>query len=235
MTTIVGIKANSGIEGIVLGADRQLTHYDDAGEKITRKEQIGKITYGKNWIIGDVGGVSNQFAVFLGTKRKKIGEQIYNAIQRYYDNPKSRKPHFPEINEINTLAKRNGAEDDCLHQFILAARYDQKFNIWQVDHFGNLKESQKEYLALGSGEDYVTKYINSISEKGFIDYDAITIPKAIDIAAKSLEIAEQDPNTSGLDLAVLTKRGAQYFGDFIQETMEKQKTRMVDHIKRQYK
>ena len=70
MTTIIGIKANSGIEGIVLCADQQLTTFD--GEKPTLKEQIGKITYGENWIMGYAGGISNPLAVFLQYKNSTI-------------------------------------------------------------------------------------------------------------------------------------------------------------------
>ncbi|MBI4147531.1 hypothetical protein HY494_02675 [Candidatus Woesearchaeota archaeon] len=235
MTTIIGIKANSGVEGIVLGADRQLTTFD--GEKAILKEQIGKITYGKNWIIGDAGGISNQFAVFLQYKNRKMAGLIYRAIQRYYEKPESRKPHFPEINEINTIAKRREEVDEnSLHEFILAAKFGNKLGLWQVDYFGNLKESEKDfYLALGSGEDYVAKYLASLSEKGIINNNAITVPKAIGLATKCLEIAEQDPNTSGLDLAVLTNKGVRYFGNFIQETMEKQKRDMVRKIKEKYR
>ena len=235
MTTIIGIKANSGVEGIVLCADRQLTHFD--GEKITLKEQICKITYGKNWIIGDAGGISNQFAVFLQYKKRKIADLVYKAIQRYYEKPESRKPHFPEINEINTIAKRrNEVEDDSFHQFILAAKFGKKFGLWQVDYFGNLKESEKEfYQVLGSGEDYVAKHLASLSEKGIINNNAITVPKAIGLATKCLEIAEQDSNTSGLDLAVLTNKGVRYFGNFIQETMEQQKKDMINQIKKKYR
>ncbi|MEK6905449.1 MAG: hypothetical protein AABX24_03530 [Nanoarchaeota archaeon] len=235
MTTIIGIKANSGVEGIVLGADRQLTTFD--GEKPTLKEKIGKITYGKNWIIGDAGGISNQFAVFLQYKNRKMADLIYRAIQRYYEKPGSRKPHFPEINEINTIAKRrNEVDDDSFHQFILAAKFNNKLGLWQVDYFGNLKESEKEiYLALGSGEDYVAKHLASLSEKGIINNDAITVPKAISLATKCLEMAERDPNTSGLDLAVLTNKGVRYFGDFIQETMKKQKKDTIRQIKNKYR
>lgn len=237
MTTIVGIKANYGIEGIVIGADRQLNYYDDAGEKITKKEQICKITYGKDWIVGDAGGISNQFAVFLYSKKEKMKERIYKAVQRYQQNPKSKKPHFPEINEINTIAKRNGVEDDCLHQMILAAKIGRKIGLWDVDEFGNLKESEKDlnYLTLGTGEDYVTKHLTSLSEKGLINHSAITIPTAIDVTVKCLEVAEHDPNTGGLDLAVLTAKGVNYYGDFIQETMERQKKYMINSIKKRYK
>ena len=216
-------------------ADRQLTHFD--GEKITLKEQIGKITYGKNWIIGDAGGISNQFAVFLQYKNRKMADLIYRAIQRYYEKPESRKPHFPEINEINTIAKRrNEVDDGSFHQFILAATFGNKLGLWQVDYFGNLRENEKEiYLALGSGEDYVAKHLASLSEKGIINNNAITVPKAIGLATKCLEIAEQDSNTSGLDLAVLTNKGVRYFGNFIQETMEQQKKDMINQIKKKYR
>ncbi|MDP3698300.1 MAG: hypothetical protein Q8R47_01805 [Nanoarchaeota archaeon] len=241
MTTIIGIKANSGIEGIVVAADRQLNHYDDPpAEKFIRKEQINKITYGRDWIIGDAGGVSNHFSVFLNSKKAKMKEMIYSAVQRYYQNPRSKKTHFPEVNEINTLVKRNGAEDDCLHSMLLAAKVEKRIGLWYVDEFGNLKESagtkeKKEfYLTLGTGEDYVAKHITALSEKGSIDHDAITIPEAINLATKCLEEAEQDPNTSGLDLAVLTSKGVDYYGHSIQQTMEKQKKSMINRIKKQY-
>ena len=105
MTTILGLTANSGIEGVVIAADRQLNWYDDPPHetKFLKKEQTKKINYGKNWIIGDVGGISNQFAVLLKSGKNKLNTMIYNAVRRFYEHPKSKKPHFPEINEIKTL------------------------------------------------------------------------------------------------------------------------------------
>ena len=210
MTTILGITANSGVEGVVIAADRQINDYEDPPHevKFIKKEQTQKIAYGRDWIIADAGGVSNQFAVFLNLEKNKIKKMIYHAVQRFYEHPKSKKPHFPEINEINTWARRNDVEEDCLHAMVLAAKVDRKIGLWYVDEFGNLKESKKEfYLTLGSGSEYVTKHLTALSEKGSFDQNAITMPGAIDLATICLEVAEQDPNTGGLDLAVLTQKG----------------------------
>ena len=238
MTTILGLTANSGIEGVVIAADRQLNWYDDPPHetKFLKKEQTKKINYGKNWIIGDVGGISNQFAVLLKSGKNKLNTMIYNAVRRFYEHPKSKKPHFPEINEINTLLRRRDVEEDCLHAMILAAKVDGKTGLWQVDEFGNLKESKKEYyITLGSGGEYVTKYLTELSEKGDVDQDVLTIPAAIDLAVSCLDVAQQDPNTGGLDLAVLTSKGVKYYGNFIQETMQRQKKSMIKSIKNNYK
>ena len=105
-----------------------------------------------------------------------------------------------------------------------------------MDEFGNLKESKKEYyITLGSGGEYVTKYLTELSEKGDVDQDVLTIPAAIDLAVSCLDVAQQDPNTGGLDLAVLTSKGVKYYGNFIQETMQRQKKSMIKSIKNNYK
>lgn len=236
MTTILGIKTNSGLEGVVIAADRQISIYDDDTGTIIGKEQTCKIIYGRDWIIGDAGGVSNQFAVFLRSEKGKMKKMICKAVQKYHQN--SKKPHFTEINEINALAMRDGAAYDCLHEFILAAKVEEKAGLWHVDIFGNLKASEDgvNYIALGSGEDYVAGHMDSLSENGLINNNAIDIPAAIEAAAGCLEKAQLlDPNTGGLDLAVLSYAGVQYYGDFIQKNMKRQKEEMVAKIKENYR
>ena len=196
MTTIVGIKANSGVEGIVIATDRQLNHYDDAGKTILRKETISKIVYGREWIIADAGGISNQFAVFQNMDQEKMKQKIYRAVQRYKPDP-PKDPQFREINRINTIARRNDATLDCLHELVMAAKIDENLGLWHVDEFGSLTEYEFEpnYFTMGSGKDHVTKYITSLAENGKINNYKLSLPAAIEIAVEAIKLAEEDPNT----------------------------------------
>ncbi|MBU0470699.1 MAG: hypothetical protein KKA62_04160 [Nanoarchaeota archaeon] len=239
MTTIIAIKANSGVEGIVLGADRQLSYYEN--ERIIKKESIRKIKSGKNWITAYSGGVSNQFAIFQNYSDQKMIKEINAAVKNYLLGPGFKGPHFRAINYINTIAKRNGAELDCLHELVLAAEINNNIDLWEVDVFGNLKQPQKtkefEYLSAGSGSDVIEGYINELLEQGKINQCKITLPKAIDIIKSSLNKAEQkDPNTGwSMDLAVLTKEGVDFYSDSLYEVSIKAIDNFLQTVKDKYK
>ena len=48
MTTIIGIKASLGLEGVVFCSDTQLSHYEDGSITKTETGKADKILFGKN-------------------------------------------------------------------------------------------------------------------------------------------------------------------------------------------
>lgn len=238
MTTLLGIKTNSGIEGIVIATDKQVSHWNEG--VFTKKTTINKIFHGNNYIIANTGAIGdNPFAILEQTQKEELVQLVEEAVKKYRLDPSSEYPHFEKINHINTLLYREHEDEDYLHTLLMATNTNEKLELWEVDHFGSLKTPQKkkkiEYHVLGSGKKYVKKYIKRLLEKGAINQAEITIHTAIDIAIAAIQEAQKDPHTSGLDLAVLTNNGATYYGDLIKEIVEKQKKEIINSIKKDYR
>lgn len=237
MTTLLGIKTNYGIEGIVLASDRQINHWNEGS--FSKKSTGNKIFYGRHCVIANTGVIGdNQFTLFQDASKKKIDQLVQEAVQKYHQNPLYEHPHFEKIAQINTALYREREDHEYLHALLLGTEIGGKFELWAVDEFGNLKQPKSkkkfEYLILGTGKKHAKKHINQLLEKGSIDETEITIPAAIDIAVAAIGKAQKDPYSSGLNLAVLTAKGADYYGDFIQEDLERQKKDMIGSIKEKY-
>ena len=99
--------------------------------------------------------------------------------------------------------------------------------MWEIDEFGNLKQPQKEkeieYLAIGSSSSIVDEYFERLlndETTDKIDQSRIDIPTAIDLAVGALDLAENDPDTSGMNIAVLTKNGAREYDHSIRAAVD---------------
>ena len=167
---------------------------------------------------------------------------ILGTIERYNRGTGYKELHFPEWNLYNSMARRNGMEVDDIGTLLILAYFSGKVDMWEVDEFGNLKQPQKEkeieYLTIGSGssdvEDYFKELLNDeTSDK--IDRVPIDIPTAIDLAVGALSRAESDPGTSGMNIAVLTKHGAQEYGDSIKTAVDAARKKEIKYIKRKYR
>lgn len=252
MTTIIGIKASLGLEGVVFCSDTQLSHFDADGTLTkTEKDKADKILLSKRWLIGDTGAFDKDKSYFLrflsqpreyGRTDRNSLNIIGRAIGRYNQGTKYKKPHFPEWNLYNSMARRNGTEVADIGTLIMAAYFLGKVDMWEVDEFGNLKQPQKEkeieYLAIGSGSSEVEEYFKELlndetSDK--VDQSLIDIPTAIDLAVGALSLAESDPCTSGINIAVLTKYGTQEYGDSIKTAVDAARKKEIKLIKRKYK
>lgn len=245
MTTIIGIKAESGVEGIVLASDTQLNVLAEDEESI-EKGSTRKIMYGKTWMIGCSGTYSRPFHVFqrmlLGQKRgfkeEAVERMISTAIQRYdQKRPHLEGPHFVEVNSLNTEARRDGAALDDLHSFILAVN-SPRLDLWEVDEFGNLKDPSKvqdfDYFVIGSGSEKVKSYIDRLVLREKIQPQSVDIPAAIDICVGGLEAAEEDAYTGGLDIVVMTKENIAPYGACITEALLSAKKSKLAEIKGKY-
>lgn len=171
MTTILGLKTQTGIEAVVIGSDTQVTYFDEDGTP-TGKKKIVKVICGKNWVLGHAGKDDARLFYFnrmmLGkskagnesseekTSDKKItpDQRISMAIDTYMKyGDKFDGPHFPEVNTLNTRVYRkiDESEDeksrkeefDSLHCFILVSNQPQ-VGLWRVDEYGSLKPPAKD-------------------------------------------------------------------------------------------
>lgn len=251
MTTIIGIKASLGLEGVVFCSDTQLNHYVDEDLTKTEKDKADKIILSKKWMAGYAGAFDKDISHFLRvlSQPKKYGSTdsnsfniISGAIERYSQGTKYKKPHFPEWNLYNSMARRKGTKVDDIGVLLMAAYFSGKADMWEIDEFGNLKQPQKEreieYLTIGSGSDEVEEYFKELlndetSDK--VDQSLIDIPTAIDLAVGALSRAESDPCTSGINIAVLTKYGTQEYGDSIKTAVDAARKKEIKLIKRKYK
>lgn len=250
MTTIIGVKTTSGLNSIVIGADKQENFYED-GDILSGKVSTTKIIIGECWMLGHAGFSSdNGFYRFTrmmsGDRRAKSSKEIASKIVKTavanYISDKSDfdGPHFKETNHLNTKARREGVSFEDLHEFILAARYDEKMGIWRVDEFGNLADCKDkrpfEYECLGSGSGIVENYFNELYKDGGIIVQEIDIPKAIDLVVTGLDKAQSDISTgSFFDLAILTETDLISYGSSILESIQKAKQREIERIKEHYR
>lgn len=252
MTTIIGLKSNSGIDGIVLASDTQLSYSDKTG-KFSEKKPMYKIVHGKDWAMAFCGIISNElyrfFQILRGQKKYGSSEEMANEIitravtnyERWKENPKLEDIHFKEVNSLNTILKRNEAIDlEDLNNFILAINTESKGPVlFEVDEFGNLKEAPKnkeiEYITIGTGEEIVERYVEETMEKEDVSPFILNIPIAIDLARKSLVKAQRDPYTgSSIDLMILTKPGIETTGKELRNVLTEAEEKFFSELKDRY-
>ncbi len=236
MTTILGVKSNYGIEGIVLASDVQISLYE-GGEMIGKRSQY-KIYHGRNWMITHAGDVDKDLGSFLnflsGQKRYDSSEEIVR--KEIEESLKSKE--FERVNKLNKNARKNGVELADLHSFILCTNMP-KPEIFVVDEFGNLNKPEEddfEYAYLGSGSKRVASYIEQLADDSSFDSRSVDIPKAVEICYKALRRAiENDGYTGGpIDMSVMTEKGITPYGNKIKESINAAERNVVEEIKKIY-
>ncbi len=84
MTTILGIKTNSGPDAVVLSADMQLNRYNPE-EELIEKESATKIYLGKNWAMaymGDSDKKIDSFFRFLSREKAHTYEKFIRTLTK---------------------------------------------------------------------------------------------------------------------------------------------------------
>src|SRR3989338_1351566 len=231
MTTIIGIKTDSGPDGIVLAADTQLNIFDDDGSS-SAKRSTRKIIYTDSWTMAQTGSVTHLHYDFermlLGRKRgfpeEKVFEMIARAVANYDQGVRYTDPHFIEVNRLNTLHRREGGNVEDLASFIFASRHP-RLGLWEIDQMGYIKPASKEldfeYLSLGSGSKEALGYINRQIMGELAEANTIDLPRAIDLAVGAIHAAQEDVYTGGLDLVIVTSEKVIPYGDRIKSAITK--------------
>jgi 20S proteasome alpha/beta subunit len=234
MTTLVGIRANDGIEGVVLASDYLRGDYE--GEIMVSKRSVRKLYWGDFWMMGDAGGDHKDVIKFYhylkghrnyGSDENKARSMIQEAV---------RKKDFERVNQVNKIISKKGSENT--HSFIFAVN-NPVCGLWKIDEYGNFHEPDEkkdfEYVCIGSGEEEVDGYIERQLSDELIDREKIDIPSAIDIAVGALDAAERDADTGlGVDFGVMTKKSVDIYGREIKKAMVDARRSKINQIKLRY-
>ncbi len=238
MTTIIGIRTNHGLEGVVMASDHQSSKYDE-GELVS-KTSVKKIYCGDYWAMGDAGAddkhVLKFYKVLMGHRNCNSNEQkAKTTIERAV-----REKYFEEVVNLNTLVmKKDNANDiEKAHSFLFAVNKPD-MGLWYVDEFGNLKEPSDDkdidYACIGSGEKKVDEYLERAISEQDIDRDKITIGIAIDLIRGAMNAAEKDAATGfGYDLIVITDKEVRNYGDEIKKSIVNAEREKLEEIKKAY-
>jgi len=236
MTTLVGIKANEGREGVVIASDYQVSEEDGRGYLISKSPR-SKIDAGPFWAMAHAGGDAlpvREFYKFLkGNKgnnpnKKKARSTILSAIDDL---------HFPEVVELNTKLSAKGNEEDAV-SFLLAIN-DPELNLYLVDSYGNIKgpndESDFDYICLGSGGEKAENYIKDLLAQEKIDRDEISLKEAIYVARGAIGAAETEAGTGmGFNLVVLVKGEIGEYGKEMRSELRKTEEASLEKIVKHY-
>lgn len=244
MTSIIGIKTNTGIEGIVIGSDTQEMHSDKDDNQIGKKD-ISKIISGQKWIISYAGNTdASAFyrftRVLQGDKRYlKEGENPENIIRLAVENylkfgKKYQGPHFRRLADTNSDIMKEFKDVEKLNNYVLGVYFDNKVNgLWYIDELGNLVEPRDhknhdatdkefDYVCIGSGGEDMEKYIEQAVFDGDINPQEISIGEAVKIVFSSLRKANKDPLTGFLkDVAIISKDSVERYGELIKDKLSK--------------
>ena len=227
MTTLVGIKAEKGNPGIILGSDMNQTRtsWDAQGDFAQRrqtKSEVQKIYVNNNntAAICMAGAVDSAYASFL-----------YDFLESKFDLEKiTKEGFFGDILKLN-LDRWEGKIPnlDRLSGFLLATRYNEPklYSCWPL---GAVEE--RSYTSVGSGSNFALDYLDSFNmriPKG------ISIEDGIDLAVGSLDKASQDIYTGGLDLIVLTKDKILDLGSKIRENINSARLNSIEEAKKSIK
>lgn len=228
MTTIVGIKSNQGLEGIVVASDRQASLQDSQGN-IEEKFKSSKIFSGNFWIIVSAGGKFIEIHDFyrkLKEKRRK-DHPILRALETGI---------FQEYLELNlNLGKSYGSTNAIAS--VMAVNTGNSLELFKIDQFGYILGPENKnffyYTSIGAGS---LKATDSIRRKiKDMDPDNLTLPQAIDLARGAIHEAESDPYSGfGLDFAVLTKDKVHHFTKGLDAGLKKFEDDYFKDIKRKF-
>lgn len=224
MTTIIAVKTNKGEPVVVIGADTQLTTYDDKKDEIPLGKTFGhKISYDDSWVIA-WSGVHNQYLEKFIKHMKgqkgagsspEISQQALNtALEKFYkQGDRCPGPHFLEFTNANAVFLRQpNTKTNDLCELLLAVQkseFCQSPDFFRVDELGNLSQPQTEndfpYYSLGSdGSDKVDRYIEDLIEEEVINPSEITTQSALKLIIEAFHKAKKDITTGGpTDLIVV--------------------------------
>ena len=224
MTTLVGIVAGKGKKGVILGSDLSITRVqwnprgDIAYKQVTKAE-------GQKIYVDEKRQVALCMAGIWDLSYKNFRDSILSGeidIKKVI-----KKGHFNELSKLNHR-RWNGKVPigDAVNSLLIATRFGEPklYTCWPL---GRVEE--KVYTAIGSGSEYVLKYITN--QDASIPR-GITLSDGVDLVNSSLEKASEDIYTIGVDLVVVTSMGIKEFGGEIKDSIDQAKQRTIERIKR---
>ncbi|MEK6923317.1 MAG: hypothetical protein AABW84_01320 [Nanoarchaeota archaeon] len=228
MTTLLGIKTNSGEEAVVLVTDTQVTYGSEEHNK--NRKPFYKMANGDFWALGFIGSQwdeSRKFYNQLTTRRfkdfteKDIEQMILSSIQ---------KKRFIEIDTINAEFMRRYDEGESGTMEFLLATNKPKVELYFIDAYGNIYtlddlDYHEPFIVKSATDDTKKAIINYINEKISGDDigsgDRIDLELALNLAKGAMQKVETDIYSSGpIDITILTKNGIFNYGRQIKKAIE---------------
>lgn len=206
MTTLVGIHAKKGIEGIVIAADTQYTAETARGRVITRGPKIYRPHTGIiNWVYaasGDACDAFNRFRRSMLRKRVtgiRTGDAyIEDALERWCGGAPC---HFPEVRDMNDAARKENPIDCNPINLVIGYRNG---NLWMfhVNSRGTINMlGAHETIAVGSGRKYAQRFLDMYISTATTLNDAERLARGA-----ILNASMSDDATSGFNRYILTKK-----------------------------
>lgn len=227
MTTLVGIAAEKGIKGIILGSDlsRTTTQWRSEGDVAYRQQTRSE---GQKIYVDD----KKEVALCMSGL---FDQQYVNFLSAILDGKidirdKVRTGFFSDLANLNN-ARWDGKvpNDNAMSGILLATRFDNIPKLYTCWPLGKVEE---RYLTcIGSGSEYALK---NISDQGKLIPGRINLKEGIDIAISALDEASQDIYTGGLDLVVVTPKQIQSFGDQIKDHLRESRKKVLNKVKRNF-
>ena len=230
MTTILGIKTNTGEESIVLAADTRIGIYDD-NDELYATEKASKIRTGSFYALAFCGATDSYLESFFNyISRKKNFQEFVSFISQSKEEgaPKKfstsplakavKENYFEALNYHNRfLAQRNDGKIDDAVELVLAVN-KPSLQLFTVDAFGNLNGSKRpgglEYVCAGAGVSEVHEYFSqqeyqsdALLKNNKVTLDHISLPRALQMAISAINKASLTDKGTGevVDLVVLKK------------------------------
>lgn len=225
MTTLVGIVADKGPKGVILGSDlsRTQTKWTPQGDVAYRQQT--KLE-GQKIYVGD----QKDFALCMSGVFDQLYTDFLADVLGGNINVKKAvsSGYFKEFAMLND--KRWGGrvpDTEYMNALLLATRFDNNPKLYTCFPLGRIEP--RAWTSIGSGSDYALKHI---SEKGKLIPKRVTLKEGIDLTVESLEKASQDIYTGGLDLVIVTPKNIISFGDQIKQNIDVAKQRIINQIKK---
>ncbi|MFH1501225.1 MAG: hypothetical protein ABIE22_04745 [archaeon] len=226
MTTIVGIKAEKGVEGIVLASDLAGTReeWQARGDIAVRKQSQSEtqkiyVDEKQEAAISMTGVLDSAYQKFL-VQMLKGDINLKKALQ-------NDEKIFPELLSLSLSRWGNMEANDYRNSLLIATRFNKKPQLYSCWPLGKVVPT--DGIAIGSGSQYAIEYIANLGK--LIPYE-VSIEDAIEMTSKALERASsQDLYTRGLDIVVVTAGGIHSYGDTIKEKVDAAMDSAIDGIK----
>lgn len=231
MTSILGIKCEKGLEGVVVISDfsglqtklvndgPDTAHYERRRIKSKKLHVDSK----REVVIGNTGQTNlYRYSQFLSAILKD-SSSIKRAIEKTH--------RLKELEQLNTQISQSSLEPNpLLIKMLIATRYKNIPRLFQSNENGYIEEVPTVFLGSGSGLmfEYMSRNRKVIPSE-------TSIPEGIELGLRCLQEAYRDPFTNGIDLVVLTPKKIDELGEGIRDAVRYARKNAIKDVIKKYK
>lgn len=229
MTTLVGIVARKGTEGVVIATDviGTYTGWHERGDfavKVREQAPFSKtfVDDKQTVAIAAAGTYDPDFLNLMHnfkTGKLNLGNAIMQGQLFEFERLHLKRANGRILNPENT------------NSLLMATRFGEEPRLYSCWPMGRI-DHVDFHRVLGSGSGHAEGYLNE-SLAGKVERD-IGLPEAIEHARKAVEVASRDIYTKGLTLTVVTKDSIDLYASRIKNAMDKALDREVINIANNY-